>query len=79
MYKKLTLSPNGVFCVKQAATYTYALASDIQHCDSKGVIHHEITLENLLLDAYENLKITDVGCSVHAVRNNRRGTVCDHA
>lgn len=76
LYKKLKASSGGVFTERQAATYTYALASAIRHCHSKGVIHRDIKPENLLLDSHGNLKIADFGWSVHAVRNNRRDTVC---
>lgn len=75
LYKKLK-SAGGTFDERRAARYTYALASAIRHCHSKGVIHRDIKPENLLLDADDNLKIADFGWSVHAVRNNRRGTVC---
>lgn len=75
LYKKLKAS-GGTFDEPHAARYTYALSSAIRHCHSKGVIHRDIKPENLLLDDKDNLKIADFGWSVHAVRNNRRGTVC---
>ena len=75
LYKKLK-SSGGTFDECRAARYTYALASAIRHCHAKGVIHRDIKPENLLLDGSDNLKIADFGWSVHAVRSNRRGTVC---
>lgn len=75
LYKKLKAC-GGTFDESRAARYTYSLASAVRHCHSKGVIHRDIKPENLLLDEQDNLKIADFGWSVHAVRNNRRGTVC---
>lgn len=75
LYKKLKAA-GGTFDEPRAARYIHALASAIRHCHAKGVIHRDIKPENLLLDEHDNLKIADFGWSVHAVRNNRRGTVC---
>lgn len=75
LYKKLKAN-GGTFGEPQAARYTHALASAVRYCHSKGVIHRDIKPENLLLDANDNLKIADFGWSVHAVRENRRDTVC---
>lgn len=75
LYKTLK-ECGGRFAEDRAARYTYALASAIRHCHLKGVIHRDLKPENLLLDEKDNLKIADFGWSVHAVRDNRRGTVC---
>lgn len=75
LYKKLKEN-GGTFDEARAARYTYALASAVRYCHSKGVIHRDLKPENLLLDGDDNLKIADFGWSVHAVRDNRRGTVC---
>ena len=33
----------------------------LQHCHSKGVIHRDIKMENILLDEDHNIKLTDFG------------------
>lgn len=66
----------GTFKESEAAGYIASLASALRHCHAKGVIHRDLKPENLLLDANNNLKIADFGWSVHAVRANRRTTMC---
>ena len=33
----------------------------LEHCHSKGVIHRDIKMENILLDEDHNIKLTDFG------------------
>ena len=75
LYKHLK-DCGGTFEEPQVARYIQSLASALRHCHAKGVIHRDLKPENLLLDGNNELKIADFGWSVHAVRSNRRTTMC---
>jgi serine/threonine protein kinase/Ca2+-binding EF-hand superfamily protein len=44
-----------------ARYYFYQLIKGLQYCHSMGVCHRDLRLENLLMDNYGNMKITDFG------------------
>ncbi|KAI3737517.1 hypothetical protein L2E82_27521 [Cichorium intybus] len=46
-----------------ARKYFQQLISAVDYCHSRGVSHRDLKPENLLLDEYENLKISDFGLS----------------
>uniref|UniRef100_A0A7N0ZZ58 non-specific serine/threonine protein kinase n=1 Tax=Kalanchoe fedtschenkoi TaxID=63787 RepID=A0A7N0ZZ58_KALFE len=48
---------------EKARKYFQQLISAIDYCHSRGVSHRDLKPENLLLDEYENLKISDFGLS----------------
>lgn len=52
---------NGPFPEPLARFYFYQLISGLKYCHDMGVCHRDLRLENLLLDNYGNLKITDFG------------------
>ncbi|KAM2095098.1 hypothetical protein ACFX1R_018951 [Malus domestica] len=47
----------------ESRKYFQQLVDAVAHCHSKGVYHRELKPENLLLDAYGNLKVSDFGLS----------------
>uniref|UniRef100_A0A0E0MIW1 non-specific serine/threonine protein kinase n=1 Tax=Oryza punctata TaxID=4537 RepID=A0A0E0MIW1_ORYPU len=46
-----------------AHKYFQQLISAVDYCHSRGVYHRDLKPENLLLDEYENLKVSDFGLS----------------
>ncbi|KAJ0711122.1 putative protein kinase CAMK-CAMKL-CHK1 family [Helianthus annuus] len=49
-----------------ARKYFQQLICAVDFCHNRGVYHRDLKPENLLLDEYENLKVTDFGLSAHA-------------
>ncbi|KAK4741951.1 hypothetical protein SAY87_025539 [Trapa incisa] len=47
----------------EARSYFQQLIHAVDYCHSRGVYHRDLKLENLLLDAYGRLKISDFGLS----------------
>jgi serine/threonine protein kinase len=60
---------------RSTTQYLLQLVSALQYCHSKGVIHRDLKLENILLSADDQVKLADWGSSVHA-RGHRRRTMC---
>ncbi|RDY03418.1 CBL-interacting serine/threonine-protein kinase 3, partial [Mucuna pruriens] len=54
---------NGRVSEKEARRYFQQLINAVDYCHSRGVYHRDLKLENLLLDASGNLKISDFGLS----------------
>ncbi|XP_027932155.1 CBL-interacting serine/threonine-protein kinase 3-like isoform X2 [Vigna unguiculata] len=48
---------------KEARRYFQQLINAVDYCHSRGVYHRDLKLENLLLDSFGNLKISDFGLS----------------
>ena len=57
----------GLFC---------QLVSALQHCHQRGVVHRDLKLGNLLLDANNNIKISDFGLSNQWHPGNELDTFC---
>lgn len=56
-----------------AQKYFRQLISAVDFCHSRGVYHRDLKPENLLLDEYENLKVTDFGLSALAESKRQDG------
>ncbi|KDP45725.1 hypothetical protein JCGZ_17332 [Jatropha curcas] len=56
-----------------ARKYFQQLINAVDFCHSRGVYHRDIKPENLLLDEYENLKVTDFGLSALAESKHQDG------
>ncbi|XP_022633215.1 CBL-interacting serine/threonine-protein kinase 3 isoform X4 [Vigna radiata var. radiata] len=54
---------SGRMSEKEARRYFQQLINAVDYCHSRGVYHRDLKLENLLLDAFGNLKISDFGLS----------------
>ena len=61
----------GSFEEAQSAKYISQVASALQYCHSKHVMHRDIKLENLLVGMNGEIKIADFGWAVHAPKMRR--------
>ncbi|XP_019155528.1 PREDICTED: CBL-interacting serine/threonine-protein kinase 3-like [Ipomoea nil] len=50
----------------EARKYFQQLINAVDYCHSRGVYHRDLKLENLLLDASGNLKVSDFGLSTYS-------------
>ena len=48
---------------KEAARFFHQLCRALEHCHQHGIVHRDVKLENVLLDAGENVKLIDFGLS----------------
>ncbi|XP_077286179.1 serine/threonine-protein kinase grp isoform X2 [Arctopsyche grandis] len=55
------IEPDLGMAVKDARRYFRQLLSGVEYLHSRGVAHRDIKPENLLLDQYDNIKISDFG------------------
>jgi len=75
LYKYLKSQHEQRLTHSRAARYLLQLVSALNYCHSKGVIHRDLKLENILLSADDQVKLSDFGSSVHA-GGHRRSTLC---
>jgi len=52
------------------------ILSGLTHCHSKGIVHRDIKLDNILLDSNKNVKIVDFGFSVPFERDQLLKKAC---
>ncbi len=52
------------------------ILSGLMHCHAKGIVHRDIKLDNILLDANKNVKIVDFGFSVPFEREQLLKKAC---
>ncbi|CAL9105966.1 CBL-interacting protein kinase 32-like isoform X2 [Musa acuminata AAA Group] len=57
------ISNHGRMREDEARRYFQQLVNAVDYCHSRGVYHRDLKLENLLLDEYGNLKVSDFGLS----------------
>jgi len=78
LFKMINPEEDGPACPfdeERSAKYIYQLASALEYCHSKHVIHRDIKLENLLVGLKGELKLADFGWAVHTPKM-RRKTFC---
>lgn len=61
------------FSEARAATYVHQIASALDYCHQRDVIHRDIKAENILMGAKGEAKIGDFGSSVHSPSSKRTG------
>jgi len=70
------LAERGQVDEAETRRFFHQLVEGIEYCHSKDVIHRDLKLDNLLLDANNNIKIADFGLSKVALKDNMLRTTC---
>lgn len=61
---------------KEALWYFRQLVAAVDHCHKHGIWHRDLKPENMLIDHYDNVKITDFGLSSLSDSDQKLDTVC---
>ena len=64
----------GRFSDRLASRITRQLIDALQYCHERSIIHRDLKSENILLDHWGNIKLSDFGCSIKS--ETLRGTRC---
>lgn len=79
------LKANKTFSDRRTSWYIAQVLSALIYLHDRSVIHRDIKLENLLIDAYGRIKLADFGWSIHNLKrpsgrplrvSDRRSTLC---
>ncbi|KAI8381274.1 kinase-like domain-containing protein [Radiomyces spectabilis] len=70
------LSRLGRCTEKRAQFWFRQLVDAVKYCHSHGIIHRDLKLENVLLDANDNVKICDFGFARHSEKHQMLETFC---
>lgn len=57
----------------QARKYFFQLTQALAHCHTRGVFHMDISLENILLDGSDDVKLVDFGLALSKGQSMNRG------
>lgn len=72
---KKKISKNGALEPKEAIKIAIGIAEALKHAHAKGLIHCDIKPHNILLDEFENPKVTDFGISKAITTNTVKYTI----
>lgn len=72
---KKKISKNGPLEPKDAIKIAIGIAEALKHAHAKGLIHCDIKPHNILLDEFENPKVTDFGISKAITTNTVKYTI----
>lgn len=70
------IKETGNFPEKVSRFYFKQLISALEECNSKGISHRDLKLENIFLDGSFNMKIGDFGCSSSQTSQKELTTIC---
>ncbi|KAI8982214.1 kinase-like domain-containing protein [Mycotypha africana] len=72
----LTKEPTGRCSEPKVRRWCQQLADAIKYCHTRGIVHRDLKLENILLDSNDNAKICDFGFARFAQKNQFLETFC---
>ncbi|KAI8139168.1 hypothetical protein BJV82DRAFT_673027 [Fennellomyces sp. T-0311] len=70
------LTESGRFTEQRAQAFFRQLVDAIRYCHERNIVHRDLKLENILLDADQNAKICDFGFARHADDKQLLDTFC---
>ncbi|KAI7849641.1 hypothetical protein BDC45DRAFT_539908 [Circinella umbellata] len=70
------LTESGRFTEQRAQTFFRQLVDAIRYCHERNIVHRDLKLENILIDAEQNARICDFGFARHADDKQLLETFC---